>query len=471
MHFPPLRSDKNIHELLKSCISELYFILQRNQEDSVRQLIREIFGHLRKHGRDPFYESLLRSVVIHTRNIQKGKGERSVFYVCVFEWFTYNVDQAFDMIDAVVYKPCQIEPTNTEFTKDERDKINNRNSEFRNAPYGSWRDIRAIAEYAYRVKDNTHPLIHYCAFLMNYQLTKDYYNFLSQVNADNISNVVKWIPRERSNWKWLFYALVEQWSDTPFKENKNICCMKYRKMCSALNAHLSTLNPSVKRGGFYYPSKMISLAIASKDTINDLLWRQFIDKQRLLFGAFSNVLPMIDARLESNDMHTAIGISLAIAELSSFGKRILCMGHNPAWISVPTEYELTASAKHLSSCLSESPLCRIEKSIGLLIQSFVESGMTSADIEQVCVVIFSSMDFGEVLLHDKIQSIFLVNSMQMPHIVYWGISTNVLPCAFDTPRTTLISGESSCGFEMICDMNLAERRNMTPYMAIQQYIN
>jgi hypothetical protein len=456
MNFPPLVSNTNIHAVLKSCITNLYFILHRNQEDSVRLLIREIFTHLIISNRNEFYESLLRRIVIHTRNIQNGKGERTVFYVCVFEWFSYNQDQAIDIIDYLVYKSAYIETSNVEYTKEERDEINRRTSEFKHTPYGSWRDIRAIAEYVYQTENADHPLIQYCILLMNHQLTKDYFNF--RIDSGIISNVVKWIPRERSKWKWMFDALVEKWPDTPFRENKNKSCMKYRKMCSSLNAHLPTLLTGGKGSAFVYPSKITS----------DLEWQKSIEKHRLIFGSFANVLPMIDARLEGRDMNTAIGLSLAIAELSSFGKRILCMGHNPAWISIPPEYGLTQSVKHLSSCLSESPLCRIEQSIGLLIQSFVDSGMTSADIEQVCLVLFSSMDFGEVMLHDKIQSMFLINSMQIPHIVYWGISTNVLPCAFDTPRTTLVSGESSSEFQMISDMNLSERRNLTPYLAVRR---
>ena len=464
MNFPPLVSNTNIHAVLKSCITNLYFILHRNQEESVRLLIREIFNHLKNANRNKFYESLLRRIVMHTRNIKNGKGERTVFYVCVFEWFSYNKEQAIDIIDYLVYKSTYIETSNVEYTKEERDEINTRTSEFKHAPYGSWRDIRAIAEYVYRTENADHPLIQYCILLMNHQLTNDYYHF--RIDSGNISNVVKWIPRERSKWKWMFDALVEKWSDSPFRENKNKCCMKYRKMCSALNAHLSSGGKSEassgKIGWAYYPGKYLS------DSTSDLEWQKSIEKHRLIFGSFANVLPMIDARLEGRDMNTAIGLSLAIAELSSFGKRILCMGHNPAWISIPAEYGLTQSAKHLSSCISESPLCRIEQSIGLLIQSFVDSGMTSADIEQVCLVVFSSMDFGEVMLHNKIQSMFLINSMQIPHIIYWGISTNVLPCSFDTPRTTLVSGESSSEFQMICNMDFAERRNSTPYLAIRK---
>ena len=116
----------------------------------------------------------------------------------------------------------------------------------------------------------------------------------------------------------------------------------------------------------------------------------------------------------------------------------------------------------LSGALRTSPWLAGEDLVGL--------GEVSAEIEQVCLVIFSTMDFGDVVLHDKIQSMFRLHSMQMPHIVYWGIGASVLPCAFDTPRTTLVSGESSCGFDMLRDMDSAERRNLYPYLSIRRNI-
>jgi hypothetical protein len=266
----------------------------------------------------------------------------------------------------------------------------------------------------------------------------------------------------------MFSLMIEQWTDTPFYSNQNVRSMQFRKMCSALNAHLSSQHSHEKRGMCYYPGKYVDYAIRSDDTLSDLSWQPFI---RTSGYPLSNLLPLIDARLEGRDMHTAIGLSLALVEMSCLGKRILGMGHNPTWISVPKEYGLTQSAKHVVSHLPESPLCRIEHSIRLLIHSFVESGMTSADIEEICLVVFSSMDFGEVLLHEKIQAIFRIHSLQMPHIVYWGISSHVLPCEFDTPRTTLISGETCAGFRIMRDMHLTERRNMTPYLAIRQYLH
>jgi len=442
MYFPPLVSHINMHEVLKSSITQLYFMLHRKQEDSVRELIREIFRHLSTSNEYTFYENLLRQIVIHTRNITKGKGERMVFYVCVVEWFSYNPEQSIEMIDSLVFK----EPS------------------YAGSPYGSWRDIRGIAEYVYRMEGYIHPLIQYCVFILNYQLTIDFSNFLSQPRTCIISNAVKWAPRERANIKWLFSAMIERWTDTPVSTSKNFYSMKYRKMCSALNAHLSAQHSYEKRGIRYFPGKIVSIALSSEDNMSDFLWKNIFHA----IDPFSNVLPIIDARLEGQNMHTAIGLSLVLAEMSSLGKRILGMGHNPMWISIPDEYGFTKSAKFVSSSLAESPLCRIETSINLLIESFVKSGMTSTDIEQLCLVIFSSMDFGEVALHDKIHAIFLMHSIQMPHIVYWGINTDVLPCAFDTPRTTLISGETTAGFQMMCDMHLPERRNMSPYLAIRR---
>jgi hypothetical protein len=445
MFFPPLISHSNIHASLKSSLTRLYFILHRNQEAPVRELIQEIFRKMARCSDCECYESLLRRIVLHTRSRTKGKGERLVVYVCLVEWFYYEPVQALEIIDSLVFnKPA----------------------------LGSWRDIRGIAEYAYRTEGNTQPLIRYCAFLIAHQLKIDYSKFLSQCP---ISNAVKWAPRERANTMWIFSSIVDQWADnTPVYVEKKVRAMKYRKICSALNMYLHTQKPLETRPHSCCLGKLVSLAISSGNIIPELLWQPFIEKQRKVFGSFSQVLPLIDARLEGADMYTAIGMSVCIAEMSSLGKRVLCMCHNPLWTSIQ-EKGFAESAQHIASHLSQSPpLCRIEHSIRMLVQSFVESGMTDTEIEQLCLVIFSSMDFGkeeeEVSLHDKIRAIFLMNSLQMPHIVYWGFSTHVFPCEFDTPRTTFISGETAAGLELVSDMHLAERRNMTPYLAMKKYL-
>jgi hypothetical protein len=190
---------------------------------------------------------------------------------------------------------------------------------------------------------------------------------------------------------------------------------------------------------------------------------------------FSNVLPIIDVRLSaSNYINDAIGIALSIAECSSFGKRMIAMGNNPTWIQLPDDGDFINEVKHIHTYVNESPISNIELTIELIIQSFLQSKMTESEIEKVCIVLLSTMDFGDAI-HDRIKRMFSMNGIQnkMPHIVYWGLHVNnntPIPCAFNEPRTTLISGGSSAGFDFLRNMSFSHGREMNPYISLRNIL-
>jgi hypothetical protein len=89
------------------------------------------------------------------------------------------------------------------------------------------------------------------------------------------------------------------------------------------------------------------------------------------------VLPILDTGMffTSNMVvkNSAIGIALSLAEISDFGKRILAMGHNPAWIRIPEDYAFVDSVHFVNQCVADNVNKNLDRTIVLIIQSFLLS--------------------------------------------------------------------------------------------------
>ena len=76
---------------------------------------------------------------------------------------------------------------------------------------GSWRDAIGICDYVYKTQKD-HSIIIFFIKTINQTLFTD----LQQLNKTGRckTNISKWIPRENSSKKWLFYLLSIQWCET-----------------------------------------------------------------------------------------------------------------------------------------------------------------------------------------------------------------------------------------------------------------
>lgn len=151
------------------------------------------------------YFTLLFKLIVYTRDIYEGKGERELTYMMIEIWYTYFPILAKHILEII--------PEN----------------------YGSWKDLKYFCKYTKNEK-----YIDYCIELWNNQLQKDVKN-----ENENLSNVSKWIPREKSAFGWLFDKSAIEWYSRNYR-NTNINNIKkeYRFILSSLNRKLGT--PQIK---------------------------------------------------------------------------------------------------------------------------------------------------------------------------------------------------------------------------------
>ena len=119
-------------------------------------------------------------------------------------------------------------------------------------PYASWKDIKYLCNYIKNNTSNTeHPFIMWLVELTNHHLKIDWDNLMEQLEQKEpkISLLAKWIPREKSQFSWLFAKLVKNMFARYYETAKTATASKsadkkarkeYRLICSSLNTFLDT---------------------------------------------------------------------------------------------------------------------------------------------------------------------------------------------------------------------------------------
>jgi len=228
-------------------ITFLFFNLTRKDDsvviekigDSFSQVLQLLKKELIQHRRFGFsdndfpylqYLIIVYNLVAHTRDITCGKGEHELYYMLIYRLYCVFPNLAVFLLYKTGY-------------------------------YGCWRDIKYLCLY---VKEHSqkntlvnNSLFSVCVHLLNQQLKGDIDSWTFSIHAGSrnmISNVGKWIPRERSRFTWLFELLAIDWSrqygrwnidDIDITSNNyglalDKCKRIYRKVISKMNRHLDT---------------------------------------------------------------------------------------------------------------------------------------------------------------------------------------------------------------------------------------
>ena len=191
-------------------------------------------------------------LILYTRDIHYGKGERKLSYMLLLELYKHNDEMAIMVFEYFVRK------------------LPNKTS------IGCWKDVKRFAQYIYdETGDDNHTFILYLIEFSNIFLKTDHtrikqiYDLFKNKNPEKIKKyiqnnveltmVAKWLPRKSLNnhkYTWLFDKLADNMFDHYFKtvyqykgkiDNKKLIKalnkseMNYRKMLSFVNKHLNVV--------------------------------------------------------------------------------------------------------------------------------------------------------------------------------------------------------------------------------------
>ena len=192
-----------------------------NKEEKMTEISHQLSIILDTRPNKSVIEQLL-SMTLYCRNIASGLGERQLTYAMILVWYKHYPVLAVNLLSFIVGVGSN------------------------RYPCGSWRDIVGLSAYIYEKEGNkNHPLIKTAIEMMNRQLYLDW-NSMNNNNGLG-SNVAKWVPRENSQYGWLFGLMAMDWSWTysshilrnarselQFSRATSKCKRQYRKIVSSL---------------------------------------------------------------------------------------------------------------------------------------------------------------------------------------------------------------------------------------------
>ena len=256
---------------MKERLANVFYLADRHNGDVMEaefHLLLKSFPTKREEWNEThyFYFKMMYTHILYVRDIHYC-GEYDACYRMVFVLYEYFPELALTIIDLLVFTetpPPTGNPSNREIYG-ECMSYSQRGSIIQSPKYGCWKDMKNICELVYnRVKQSKHPIIEYIIQKINHQLYSDIQTLKSttypwEIKGASttssplmpkqnvycpISNVAKWIPREKSRLGWLFDCLAFHWETTYFPTTcgrgknaekwENGARMKYRKHLSLI---------------------------------------------------------------------------------------------------------------------------------------------------------------------------------------------------------------------------------------------
>lgn len=175
-----------------------------------------------------FFLKTLYKLIAYTRDIYIGKGERDLTYMMLTVWYKYYPKYAIQMFSTLC-SSCNM---------------------------GTWKDMKYLCHYIqHKTKiiydDKKEIWIQKIIRMVNQQLLNDLYIQNMELftplpdnneNPKKISNISKWIPREKSKFHTIFERCVKDWIEntTENPEQRNRDRKKYRQILSYLNRKIDT---------------------------------------------------------------------------------------------------------------------------------------------------------------------------------------------------------------------------------------
>lgn len=312
-----------------------------------------------------YYLNLYIRLIAFVRDPYFGLGEKSYSYIMLLALDKFFPQHTFPIIESFLFIHSDICHSKSIL------------------PYGSWCDIKYLSIFlnsSPHVKLNRKKqIINHIVKISNQQLQNDLYLSYSihpNTAIYNISNVSKWIPREKNkNLKWLFYKFATQWNST-HQYNTPLYLKYYRSIISSINnlrnynilsinnhhlisdPQLSDPQLSEQYHEQYqipvqniphhkqkymsahtqtYPSDLVKKMIHAIDKNNSSLIKSIDTDWNALIQSYSfsfPSIPIIDSSFSHKIDYSSIAISCFLSFFNTFGKYILIASDNPTLIDL-----------------------------------------------------------------------------------------------------------------------------------------
>lgn len=506
----------------KDKIVQLYFQLVRTNSESEKNSIADLFieTFIKSNKEEKI---LLLKVLLNTRDIISGKGEKAITY-------------------SVLHKLSFIEPNITKLLIKSFVYLENNDHSI-----GSWADIK----YMWSLYEWNVDFVFFFTKLINDQVKSDL------VHIDkNISLVSKWVPRQTNKHKNIFKILAKDYfseyftSSGDYFQQERKAYTNYRKIITKLSRKIDvtqikqcanqydqidynkvtsiTINKqknafSNKNGilkenrikgasnfekfvtnkfennkqingsrvslySFIKEAIMYNSYNASSENIK-ILNSQWKDSEKTI-GNLGNFIAMVDtsgSMQENNNipLYNAIGLGLRVAEKSLLGKRIMAFNSEASWINLENESDLTSMVKKIQN----EPWgmnTNFMNALDNILDSIINQRLKPNDIKNLTLCVFSDMQI------DYADKYSLTNSFwetikekyknagiyyfgipyDPPNILFWNMRmTKGFPVMVKQNNVSMLSGFSPVLLNIFCNKGYNELKNINSYSLLIKILN
>lgn len=465
----------------------------------------------------------LYKLIGYTRDIIKGKGERTLTYMQIYVWYHHYPKLAEYAIKSLVYF---LTPDGNVNSKEHQ--------------YGSWNDIKYFCNTIYNLTlDYYHPLINYALSLLSNQLIVD--KTMMNMNRP-ISLAAKHTPKEKTKYNWIFNRIAynifpyepnhsrrklrkeflsplnnylkttehlmceNRWNEIEFNQVTSQSLRKHKgawtRHCHVnYNYYLDQVNHNNEKikGNNCQIYELVKDAINAKTQQDiDLVNLQWKDYSSSIIN-LKNMLVLCDTSemmLQNNAIHyyTSLGLSILISEKTSiaFKDRVLVFNTEPHWVNLKECKTFYEKVKKLTS-IEKGGQSDFYKNIELLIKTFNEARMSSRDIEKMIIVVLSDMQIMSTnkitknntknntntkktdtldTMSNTIDTYFKDAYIKPPHFLLWNLrKTDGFPCRSSKNNVTLYSGYNAKMLNYFTSNGFSSLKYQTPYKMLQDMLS
>ena len=185
----------------------------------------------------------------------------------------------------------------------------------------------------------------------------------------------------------------------------------------------------------------------------------------------------------SNPLHSAIGLSIRVAEKSVLGPRILTFSERPTWIQLGTQ-DSDTFVKQVNKVMTSSWGMTTDFYLAIdLIRQGIEDNKLSREVaENLVLVVFSDMQMNNAsksindlseraTLFENIKQMFAKMGERLygqpckaPHIVFWNLrKTTGFPSLSTDQNVSMMSGFSPALLNVFCEKGVDGLQQYTPW--------
>ena len=192
-----------------------------------------------------------------------------------------------------------------------------------------------------------------------------------------------------------------------------------------------------------------------------------------------------------NPLHSAIGLSLRVAEKSALGARVMTFSERPTWIQLGSA-DTDTFVKQVNKVLTSSwgVTTNFYLAIDLIRQGIEDNKLPREVAEKLVLVVFSDMQMNSAsssmgdlskraTLFENIKQMFAKmgerlygEPIKAPHIIFWNLrKTTGFPALSTDQNVSMMSGFSPALLNVFCEKGVDGLREYTPWNTLLHSLN